>query len=492
MLQNGPDPHLHLRRNFPPMPALLAALLLAGCASGPDYKAPPLTANQAFRTAPALAGFNAQVSKGGAPTAPLSAWWSGFDDAKLSVIVQRVLAQNLDLDGALARIEQARAAARAAGARQLPEGSATAAALRQRQSTLSPEGRLARGAPGYERDQSVYSLGLGASWELDLAGGLRRGSEEATAQAQAAEADHLGVRVSVAAEAADAYFRVRGAQARIALARSQLKANADLFDLVSLRQAEGLSASRETAQAAARLAQVKATIPPLVAERDIELNRLDVLMGAQPGTYATELDGPAAPARLPTIAQSGSPGELMRRRPDVIAAERRLAASNAAIGVASADYYPAVSLSALAGVVSLGSGGLLTAAAFQPQAGLGLRWRLFDFGRIDADVAGAKGRHAEALAAYRKAMLRATEDVENAVVSLVQLQARRGDLDEQVSAQSRSRAAAQEAYKDGALSLYEVIEEDRQLLAARDQLAEADAGLARAVVALFRALGGGW
>jgi NodT family efflux transporter outer membrane factor (OMF) lipoprotein len=469
------------------LPALSAALLLVGCAVGPDYRVPASSMPAGYHGQAALDARNTAV-----PAPSLDTWWTGFNDAALTRIIGRVLAQNLDLDAALARVDQARAAAREAGARQLPSGSLTVNATRQSQSTLSPQGRLAGQFAGYDRNQSIYDVGAGASWELDLAGGLKRGSESADAEAQVAEAERLGVRISVAAEAGDAYFRVRGAQRRIALAQAQVTTNARLLELVRLRQAGGLASIRETSQAGARVAQVKAGIAPLATERDIQLNRLDVLMGAQPGTYAAELAGASVDTVVPAISSSAGPGDLLRRRPDVIAAERRLAASSARIGMATAQYYPSISISALLGFASLGSSGLLSSAAFQPQAGAGLRWRLFDFGRVDADVARAKGVNAEAMAAYRKSMLRATEDVENAVVTLVQLETQQIDLSQQVASESRARDAAQDAYKGGAVSLFEVLEEDRQLLAARDQLARVNADQARAAVATFRAMGGGW
>nr|WP_051781451.1 efflux transporter outer membrane subunit [Janthinobacterium agaricidamnosum] len=466
-------------------------MLLAGCVAGPDYRAPDSAMPAAYRGQAALEAHNARQT-GAAPA--LDSWWSGFNDAALTRIIGRVLAQNLDLDAALARVEQARAAARQAGAQQLPSGAVSASVVRQNQSLQGPIGVIGSNLPGYYRNQSIYDAGVGASWELDLAGGLQRGAENASAEAQAAEADRLGVRISVAAEAADAYFRVRGAQRRIATAQEQVGTSQRLLELVRLRQTDGLSAERETAQAEALLAQAKATIPPLLGERDIQLNRLDVLMGAQPGTYAAELAQTETEtlALAPAIVSSQGPAGLLRRRPDVIAAERRLAASNALIGVASAEYYPTLSLSALLGFSSLGSAGFVSAASLQPQAVAGLRWRLFDFGKVDAEVARAKGAHAEALALYRKSMLRATEDVENAIVRLTQLEAEHAEVHRQVTAEQRARDAAQQAYLGGATSLYEVLQEDRQLLAARDQLVRINADQARAAVAAFRALGGGW
>jgi NodT family efflux transporter outer membrane factor (OMF) lipoprotein len=469
--------------------SLLALLTLAGCATGPEYQRPDAPLAASFHTSGALAERKTTL-----PAPALDAWWNGFNDPALQRIVTRVLEQNLDLAAAMARVDQARAASRLADARLLPEGSLSAGVAHQRQSLNSPEGRLASATPGYNREQSLYNAGIGASWELDVAGGLKRGAQGASAEAQAAEADRLGVRVSVTAEAADAYFRVRGAQRRIALAQEQIATNARLLELVRLRVADGLASSREAAQAEALVSQARATVPPLRIELEVQLNRLDVLMGAAPGTYAAELAPPAQGAEtgVPAIELAQGPADLLRRRPDVIAAERRLAGSNAQIGAAMAEYYPKLSLSALLGVTSLGSSGLLSAASLQPQVAAGLRWRLFDFGRIDADVARAKGANAEALAAYRKAVLRAAEDVENAVVTLTQLELQHHELSEEVDAHTRARDASEQAWQGGAVSLYEVLEEQRQLLASRDQMARVNADNARAAVATFRAAGGGW
>jgi len=285
---------------------------------------------------------------------------------------------------------------------------------------------------------------------------------------------------------------VRGAQARIAIAQQQVQTNQRLLDLVRLRLADGIGAERERALAEAQLAQTRVTIPPLQIELETQLNRLDVLMGAQAGTYAAELRESKSDLLVPQVALAQGPANLLQRRPDVIAAERRLAASNARIGVATAEYYPKVSLAGLLGFESLSAGKLFTARAFQPAATAGLRWRLFDFGRVDAEVAGAKGAYAEALATYRKSMLQATADVEDALISLTQLETQSHELDNEVGAHERARNASEDAYKGGAVSLYEVLDEDRQLLAARDQQAKVKADNARAAVSAFRALGGGW
>jgi NodT family efflux transporter outer membrane factor (OMF) lipoprotein len=462
-------------------------IALAGCTVGPDYKQPENTLTASFQNQGLL-----QQRIGDTPAPALDTWWTGFNDPELTRIIQRVLDQNLDLAKSFARVEQARAAAQQAGAIRLPQGALDAKAVRQRQSTESSQGQVGSTFPGYDRNQTLETIGVGASWEADLAGGLKRGEEAAVDEARAAEASHVGVRISVASEAADAYFRVRGAQQRLVVAEDQVKTQNGLLNLIKDRMGSGLATHREQAQAEALVLQARATIPPLRTELATQLNRLDVLMGAQPGTYALELKNSPQSYSIPTISNSEGPVELLRRRPDVIAAERKLAASNARIGAAISEYYPKVSLSGLLGFDTAHSGQLFTSSAFQPQAIVGLHWRLFDFGRVDAEVAQAKGANAEALADYRQVMLKATEDVENAIVTLVELESQRAEVDQEVTAHQTARDAAQDAYKGGAISLVEVLDEDRQLLVSRDQLAQLHANDARAAVSTFRALGGGW
>jgi NodT family efflux transporter outer membrane factor (OMF) lipoprotein len=464
-----------------------AALALSACAAGPDYRPSKPSLPAAYENQAALA---ARSTNQTAP--PLESWWTGFDDPELVSIIRRVLAQNLDLSASIARVTQARAAAQEAGARELPEAQLDGSVAAQRQSLNSPLGKIASALPGYQRDQTLRDLDAGASWEIDLFGGLRRGAEAAGAEAQAAEALQDGVQISVAAEAADAYFRLRGFQARIALTQAQIEIDQRLLELVRQRQADGVATDLESAQAQALLAHARGALRPLRTGLALQSNRLDVLMGAVPGTYATELRTASADYALPAIDAGEGPAQLLRRRPDVIAAERHLAASNARIGVAVAEYYPKISLAALVGFESLKGAPLLESASFQPTAAAGLRWRLFDFGRVDAEVAQAKGANAEALAEYRQSMLRATEDVENAIVRLTELEAQYGELRDEVDANAQARSASQRQYEAGVVSLLNVLDSDRQLLSSRDALAQAQADAARAAVETFRALGGGW
>ncbi|MEP7041909.1 MAG: efflux transporter outer membrane subunit [Dokdonella sp.] len=465
--------------------AALAACLLGGCAVGPDYHRPDIALTPDYVHA-------APAPQQAAKTTALENWWQGFDDAALLRVVERVQAQNLDLEQARARVLQSRAAARAAGAALLPNANASASAHDVRQSLLNPIGEIGRELPGFARGYDDYAVGAAASWEIDLFGGLRRGREAALADAKASAAQALGVQISVTADAADAYLQVRAYQARLGVARHQEQVQRDLVDLVSRRNREGVASDRELNQVTAALEGVAASIPPLLVGLDAQLNRLDVLMGAQPGTYRDELLAAAPIPAPPLLASHDGPAELLRRRPDVLAAEQRLMAASARIGAAIADYYPKLSLSALFGVESLASGQLSSGQAVAHDVGLGLRWRLFDFGRVDAEVAQTRGREAEALATYRATVLRATEEVENALSELVQDNARAAVLERQIVQLTRARTLAQQSYDAGVINLIEVRDTDRDLLTASDQLAQARAGAARAAIASFRALGGGW
>ena len=464
---------------------LMLSILLGGCSVGPKYKAPT----------PALTPFHNSVDSSAAANAsplPLDRWWTGFNDPKLETVVQRALNNNLDLAAALARVDQARAAAAGAGARLLPTADFGATATAERQSLAGNLGTIAGGFPTFRRDIHEYALGPAASWEIDLAGGLRHGAAAARDDLQAAQAIQAGTRVTVAADAADAYLQIRGYQARLAVAKNQIATDEHLVQLVRNRYDAGAASKREIAQAEAVLEQARGIVPVLRLSLEKQLNRLDVLMGAQPGTYARELEAASEVPSIPAIPGDQQPMDVLRRRPDIIAAERRLAASNERIGAAISDYYPKISLSGALGVDSLNSGHLFSSSAFQAVGVGALRWRLLDFGKIDAEVAQARGANAEALAVYRQAVLRAAEDVENSFSLLSQTEGYQLELQAQVQALVQARDLSEQAYRAGSITLTDVLDADRQLLAAQDELDASKADSARAAVVVFRALGGGW
>ena len=462
--------------------AVLFSVVFQGCSVGPKYKAPVAT----------LAPFHNKVEAPTSnPSPPLDQWWNGFNDPMLVTVVQRALDQNLDLAASIERVNQARAVAAGAKSRLYPAGEFGASATAERQSLEGNLGTISKDSPGFRRDIHEYALGTAASWELDVAGGIRHNAAAARDEAQAAEADRVGTRIIVAADAADAYLQIRGYQARIAIAQNQIDTDEHLLKLVQNRYAAGAASRREISQAEALLQQARSTIPILRLSLEKQLNRLDVLMGAQPGTYAQELN-PVTP--IPSIPNIGSqqPTDVLRRRPDIIAAERRLAASNEQIGTALAEYYPKVSLSGILGLDSLNAGSLFTGGAFQPGAVAGLRWRLFDFGRVNAQVKQARGANAEALVEYRQSVLKAAEDVENSLATLAETQAYIAEVEGEVKSLKRARDLSQDAYRAGSITLTDVLDADRELLAAQDQLDANRADAARAAVLVFRSFGGGW
>lgn len=467
--------------------AFIVASLSTGCAVGPDYARPDVPMLERFQGQAAVDHRQAKAS------ANLAAWWTGFGDPQLTRFVTLALEQSLDLAQASARVTQARAGLGAANAALLPSGNVTGQAARAYQSVETPLGKVLNSTPGFGRYGNAYEANLGASWELDMFGGLRRGREAALAEYQSSEAGAVATRLAVAAQTADIYISIRGLQTRLDLARQQVQTQQELLSIINLLYGKGLAAELQVRQAEGALAQVRASVPVLEAGLDVAMNALDVMLGSPPGAHRAELAEAGAIPAAPQIAATGSPAELLRRRPDLIVAERRLAASNARIGMAIAEYYPKLSFSGLIGsATSLSGGNLFTSGASQAAGVLGLRWRLFDFGRINAQIDLAKGQEAEALAAYRLAALRATEDVENAFSALVKREDQAGILAQGVDSLSRARGASFAAYRKGAVSLIEVLQADENLLRASDMRAQAQTESARAAVAAFKALGGGW
>ncbi|WP_417067754.1 efflux transporter outer membrane subunit [Niveibacterium terrae] len=467
--------------------ALILAGLATGCAVGPDYVRPDLPLPDRYQGQAALDQRQAKSS------AELSSWWAGFGDPQLTRFVTLALEQNLDLAQASARVAQARAGLGTANAALLPSGNVSGQAARAHQSIETPLGQVLNSNPSFDRYGNAYEANVGASWEMDVFGGLRREREAARAEYQSSEAGAIATRLAVAAQTADIYISIRGLQARLDVARRQVQTQQELLAIIELLQGKGLAPELQVRQAEGALSQVRASVPALEAGLDVAMNALDVMLGSPPGTHRAELNEAVAIPTAPQIAATGSPADLLRRRPDLIVAERRLAASNARIGVAIAEYYPKLSLSGLIGsATAVSSGNLFTSGASQASGVLGLRWRLFDFGRINAQIEVAKGQEAERLSAYRLAVLRAAEDVENALSALVKREEQAAVLTQGVDSLGRARGASFAAYQKGVVSLIEVLQADESLLRASDARVQAQTESARAAVAAFRALGGGW
>ncbi|MDX6915458.1 efflux transporter outer membrane subunit [Pectobacterium carotovorum] len=477
---------------FRPLALVVTASLLAGCAVGPDYHRPDAPLSERYQAQ--TAAQQSVTPQGNATqSANVADWWESFNDPLLSELVSSALAQNLDVAQASARMRQARAGLGAATAALLPSGNLSGQGARAYQSIETPQGQLLNAVPGYNRYGNAYETDLNASWELDLFGGLRRGHQAALADYQASEAGVVATRLAVAAQTADIYITLRGLQTRLAIANRQVNTQQTLLDKVQLLHSKGLAAEYQVHQTEGALSQVQATVPVLQTGIDAAMNALDVMLGTPPGTHRTQLSTSGALPQPPSRLSAGTPADLLRRRPDIIVAERRLAASNARIGVAISEYYPKFSLSALLGsATSVSSSNLFTNGASQSAGVVGLRWRLFDFGRINAQIDQAKGQEAEALAAYRLSVLSATEDVENAFSALANRETQTATLTAGEAALANARQSSFIAYQKGTASLIDVLHADETLLQTSDARAQAQTESARAAVAAFKALGGGW
>lgn len=464
---------------------MVSSGLLAGCAVGPDYHRPDVPLPDRYQSA--------MQQRSATRPANFAVWWEGFNDPLLSRLVSDALAQNLDIAQTSARMAQARAGLGAATAALLPSGNVSGQASRAYQSVETPLGQVLSSTPDYNRYGNAYETNLNAGWEIDVFGGLRRGRQSALADYQASEAGVAATRLAVAAQTADIYITLRGLQARLAIAEAQVRTRQELLEKVQLLHSKGVAPEYQVRQSEGELAQVQATVPELLTGIDAAMNALDIMLGTPAGTHRTELTSAGTIPQAPLITSTGTPGDLLRRRPDIIVAERHLAASSARIGVAISEYYPKFSLSALLGSATAVSGdNLFSSGASQSAGVLGLRWRLFDFGRINAQIDQAKGQEAEALAAYRLSVLRATEDVENAFSALVNRENQTATLVKGEASLASARQSSFVAFRQGTASLTDVLHNDETLLQISDARAQAQTESARAAVATFRALGGGW
>jgi NodT family efflux transporter outer membrane factor (OMF) lipoprotein len=468
------------------LPLVLASSLsLVSCASQTPYARPLTKLPPAYR--------NTAVVEATPPAAELTTdrWWTAFGDPLLDRLVQEALAGSLDVEAASARLQQAAAASRVARSALLPSGVIGGSAGVQRQSLDEPIARIASAFPGYGRTSELYGLNAAVSWEIDLFGRLSAARLAARADEASAEAGVAGARLTVAAEVATAYIGARELQRRLEIARERTRTLAELDDLVRLRVREGAAAQLEAEQVQADLAATRARIPALEAALEATFNRIDVLAGRAPGHAEAEL----GEGRLPlaaSVAVADGPAGLLRRRPDIMAAERRVAAADARTAQALADYYPRVNIGALVGLLSTGGAGLLTSDALQAAGSAGFSGRLFDFGAARGGVEAARGRTREAVAGYRATVLRAVAEVEDGLSTLGRRGRQAQELQASEAALTRARDLSRLAYQGGAVSLIEALDAERRLLEVQDTATTARADAARATVALSRALGGGW
>jgi NodT family efflux transporter outer membrane factor (OMF) lipoprotein len=459
----------------------VSTALLAACTVGPDYVRPTYAEPAQFTQVDAVAA-DASV------TATADAeFWRSFDDPLLTRLVDDALVANHDLRIALAHYDHANALLRGARFDTLPTITA--------QGTASDARASADQLPGASRearDGKSYDAAAVASWELDLFGRVRRGVEASRAETAASAADLSALQVAIVGEVADGYLTLRGLQERLRVARENAENQRETLRLVDARFDAGRGTEFDTSRVRAQLEGTLANVPALEAEVAVTMHRLAVLTGRTPDALIAELETPAPLPALPGKLDAGTPGELLRRRPDVAAAEQRLHAATARIGVATAELFPRFTLGGLIGSQAIDSSALFQRDSETHLVALGIDWSFLDVGRVRARIAAADADAEGELARYQQSVLIALEDTENALVR--HGRARSEDEHRERAAIDSANAArlARVRYEAGAADLFEVLDAERTKLQAQDAFAAARTRSATSVVALYRAMAGGW
>ncbi len=465
--------------------AILASFLLGACAVGPDYAEPQL----------AVPANYLEVSASG--TVQLDRWWQGFGDPQLTALVDRALAGNLDIEMASARIREARALERVAGAGASPQLAAQGSVTRQRISENAfpvppvPGGSGGGGGLVLGEEFTTWRAGFDASWEIDLFGRNRREREAAEARTGSAVWNRRDAEVRVAAEVADAYLRLRAYQARLVNAEAEVARLQRFEQLVDARTRGGLVTGQDLEQQKAERAAAAAAIPILEAQAKAEIHAIGVLSGQSPGALAAEL-APRASLPLPPTVPAGLPSDLLRRRPDIRVAERDLAGATADIGVAVADLYPRFSLTAAPALVSTALGSLLEWGSRSFSAGAALDWPIFDGGRRKANIDVQNARQEQAMVSYRRTVLIGLQDVEDSLSRLAGDRQNLADVEQALSNAARAEEISRTRYRGGLVTLSDVLIAQQRRLSLEERQIDAKAAVARDTVALVKALGGGW
>jgi NodT family efflux transporter outer membrane factor (OMF) lipoprotein len=454
----------------------LFVALVGGCAMvGPDYRAPDPQVLGVPPTWRSSAATNL-------PAADLATWWRSLGDATLTALIEQALTNNRDVATAMSRLQEARARRDLANANRFPTVGASASASRSRASE--------RASGGDTRD--LFDTGFDAHWEPDLFGGQKRAVEAAEADLAASDDDLNAARVSLAAEVARNYVDVRSLQARTAIARASLDAQAQTLQLTDWRSQAGLTSSLDVEQARAAVEQTRAQIPTLETSLANARHRIAILAGLAPGAFDATLATIEPLPPVPEHVAIGIPADTLRQRPDLRAAERRIAAETARIGVQAATAYPNLALTGTIGLESLTLGGLASGGALATQLAAQLAATIFDAGRVQRQVEIQTAVQARALHAYEGAVLSALEDVENALVALDNAERRRVALTAAVGAARNAALYAEQRYASGITDFQTVLDTQRTVLAAEDSLASTEADRVSALIQLYKALGGGW
>ncbi|MFN0205602.1 MAG: efflux transporter outer membrane subunit [Planctomycetota bacterium] len=454
----------------------------AACTVGPDYKKPEMAAPEAWTQQGA-----------GVSTRPadLAAWWAKFNDPQLTDLIERAFANNLDLKIAESRIREARASRTIAGSAWYPQAGANASYQRQR---LSENSFGAGGGtfPGIDRDIDSYSATADATWELDIFGKTRRAVEAADATIDSAVESRRAIFVALLGDIARNYIELRGSQRQLSILNERVRSQQQTIDLTKVRVETGLAAKLDLIRAEALFESTRADIPPLESFVREASHRLSVLLGEFPGSLNSGLDTtkpiPIPPAEIPV----GAPADVLLQRPDLRRAEREVAAASARIGAAVAEKYPKISLTTSIGPKATTLGDLFDHKSIFFSIGPNISIPLFQGGRLDANIEMQTEREKQAVLQFKQLLLIALEEVESGVSRFDREQSRRNALAASVAAQERAVQMAKALYEQGLVDFLNVLEAERVLLQAHDDLARSETLVSVHAVFIYKSLGGGW
>jgi NodT family efflux transporter outer membrane factor (OMF) lipoprotein len=488
--------------------ACVFAIPIAGCTVGPNYKRQEPKAPEHFGDAPATQSVD------------VARWWTAFNDATLESLIDRAVAANLDLKLATARIRESRAQRGVVGADLWPDVNLGGSYNHSRASENAFSfdtgsfnnggggtggggggGGGGTGNPGFGnfaapgQEQDLYQVGFDANWELDVFGRVRRSIEAAEADSAAAIEDRRDTLVTLLAEVARNYVELRSFQRRLVIAKDNLKSQQDTLDLTRAKFKAQIISELDVSRSEAQVASTASQIPSLESQRNQAAHRLAVLLGQHPRALLEELVAPQASAAIPSgppDVPPGIPSEVLRRRPDVRRSERELAAATARVGVATADLFPRFSLTGSLGLQSQSFSDLGEYSSRFYSIGPSVSWPIFDAGRIRSNINVQSARQEQALVRYQQSVLTALEDVENALIGYGKEQQKREQLKRAADANRRSVEMARQLYERGLTAFLDVLEAQRNLFISEDALVQSEANVSTNLVALYKALGGGW
>lgn len=477
--------------------ALAFSTALAGCMVGPNYQGAP-------RVAPLAQTSNSFARAAVAPTngtPPLAEWWRALNDDALDRLEATALANSPDVAQARARILAARATVRENVARLLPQGAASATYIHARLpdttdftvgQSASGGGSAQSGAETIDRNLNLYSLGADATWEVDLFGGTRRQVTGARASLQASEADLQDTQVTLTRNVASTYVNLRSSQQRLLLAQESTQLRSRILEITRERRRLGTASDADVEQAVSSLKQTQGNVLPISAQVEVYLDELAALVGQEPGTLDAQL-GPAAPLPLPpTTTAIGNPADLLRRRPDIRAAERRLASRNETIGADIAQYFPTLSLVGFLGVGSSSTGNLLSSRNLTAVGAPSLSWNILNFPAIRAQVREARANYAEQEASYRETVLNALRDANEALSRFGHQRDNVATLVDRQASAERSTAIARMRRSGGTVSDITLLNAQADRVSSQDNLMQGQAEFTSDWITLQSALGLGW